>query len=115
MRLSQIQQFFSRDIVRLLMFIEKNECSYTFGEAYRTKEQAEIYAANGKGIKNSLHCQRLAMDINIFNQKGDILTTVSEYEPYATYWESLNPKNRAGAFFKDRPDADHFERNEKPS
>jgi hypothetical protein len=120
MRLSAIQQLFARDIVRLLLFMESKEFSYTFGEALRSKEQAEIYAQQGKGIVNSLHCQKLAMDINLFDNKGTYLTDAKDYAQFGVYWESLTPCNRWGGNFHDKngkvfADANHFERNERPS
>ena len=85
---------------------------FTLGEVFRTPEQAKIYASQGKGILHSLHCERLAIDINIFKD-GVFLEKNSDYEPLGIYWESLHPKNRWGGRFK-RVDSDHFERNELP-
>lgn len=80
----------------------------TLGEAFRTKEQAELYAQSGKGIKNSLHCKRLAIDINIFDAKGTYLEDSQAYEFAGTFWESLHADNRWGGRFS-RPDGGHFE------
>lgn len=111
MKLSEIQRMFSRDTVKLFQFIEDQGYSFTYGEAMRSEEQAEIYAKSGKGIKNSLHCKRLAIDINLFNEKGDYITDSKDYEIFANFWESLSPSNRNGINFK-RSDANHFQRNE---
>lgn len=115
MRMSEIQQFFARDIVRLLLEMEKQGFKYTFGEAMRSPEQAEIYAKSGKGICNSLHCQRLAIDINLFNEKGEFLDKSSDHAPFGKFWESLNPTNRWGGNFKERADGNHYERNDRQS
>lgn len=120
MKLSQVQQLFARDIVMLLKHMEEKGFSYTFGEAFRTAEQAEIYAKEGKGIKNSLHCQRLALDINLFDADGKFLEDADSHRQFGIYWEFLNPVNRWGGNFK-KPDgkpfvdANHYERNEKQS
>lgn len=73
---------------RLILWLESNGYSCTLGEAWRTKEQAAAYAAAGSGIKASLHCDRLAIDLNIFRE-ARWLTSSSELEPVGLYWESL--------------------------
>lgn len=113
MLLSQIQQLFARDTVLLFQYILEEGYTFTYGEAMRSPEQAEIYAKKGKGIKDSLHCKRLAIDINLFNEKGEYLDKPEHYEKFAYFWEHLSPCNRAGYNFKSRPDANHFERNDK--
>lgn len=111
MRISTIQQSFARDVVRLLLYMESKEFSYTFGEAFRTAEQAEIYAKNGKGIVNSLHCKRLAIDINLFDKNGNYLDSKESHAEFGAFWEKLHPTNRWGGGFK-RVDSCHYERNE---
>lgn len=73
----------------------------TFGETWRTPEQAALNAAKGIGIRNSLHCDRLAVDFNLF--RGGKL--ISDYRPLGEYWESLSPDCRWGGRFGDPP---HF-------
>ena len=60
----------------------------TFAEAYRPPEVAALYAKEGRGIKNSLHCQRLAVDFNVFKD-GKLLTDGKDFEDLGKYWESL--------------------------
>ncbi len=103
------QEIFSANIAKLIEYINKRGYHVTFGEAYRTHEQALIYAHEGLGIKNSLHCERLAMDLNIFAPNGRLLTTVEECEPFGAYWESLHPFNVWGGRWKHRPDSDHYQ------
>jgi hypothetical protein len=114
MRLSELQQLFARDTVKLFEFIHSLNYSFTYGEAMRSIEQAEIYAKEGKGIIDSLHCKRLAIDINIFDEQGNYLDKTESYKTFGTYWESLSPVNRWGGKFT-RADGNHFERNERPS
>jgi len=115
MLLSQLQRLFARDTVLLFQYIHEEGYSFTYGETMRTPEQAEIYMKSGKGIKDSLHCKRLAIDINLFNEKDEYLDDPKHYEKFACFWEHLSPSNRAGYNFKSRPDANHFERNDRPS
>jgi hypothetical protein len=72
----------------------------TWGEAWRTPQQAAFNAAQGKGIANSLHIDRLAVDLNLFRH-GKYLQTTEAHKPLGEYWESLNPLCRWGGRFND--------------
>lgn len=109
MELLESQKIFSFNIACLLQEIHKKGYSVTFGEAYRTKEQAEIYAKEGKGILHSLHCERLAVDLNIFAPDGKELLTKEELEQFGKLWEFMNPHNRWGGHFTTGPDSDHYQ------
>lgn len=61
----------------------------TFGEAYRSPEEAARLAKIGKGIKNSLHTQRLAIDFNLF-KSGKFETNGEGHLELGLYWESLS-------------------------
>ena len=103
------QEIFSLNVAKLIEFIYKNKYSCTIGEAYRTEEQSLIYAKEGKGIVNSLHKKRLAVDLNIFTAAGKYLSKTEDYKIFGAYWESLHPKNKWGGRFKSRPDGNHFQ------
>jgi hypothetical protein len=104
---------------------------FTFGEAFRSDEQAEINSLgvegrerlasvidyefpelakrirnNGKnnGIRLSIHQDRLAMDINVFKD-GVYLSNTSDLEILGSYWESLDVECRWGGRFRD---GNHF-------
>lgn len=109
MDLKEEQQIFTENICKLLEFITLKGYHATLGEAYRTHEQALIYAHKGMGIVNSQHCERLAIDLNIFDQNEKRLVSVEDYKLFGDYWESLHIRNRWGGIFKHRPDANHFE------
>lgn len=116
MELSAHQSAFSLDVARLITRINVAGYHCTFGEAYRTPEQAAIYAKEGKGILHSLHIQRLAVDLNLFNNQFQYLTDPKPYEQFGIYWESLDPINRWGGYFETKygghiSDANHYERN----
>jgi len=105
-KLSESQFVFAKNVAKLINYIF--ECDYycTLGEAWRTKEQAEIYHKAGRGIINSQHCKRLAIDLNLFSPEGDYLTKTYDYVRFGNFWERLNPKNRWGGKFND---GNHFE------
>ena len=109
MSTSDKQWEFLQDVARLILFAANFEgYKLTGGELYRTKEQAELNAAKGSGIVNSLHRSRLAIDLMLFIN-NEYITTSAEYYTLGEYWKSLNPKNRWGGDFP-RPDGNHFER-----
>lgn len=110
MNLSDEQKAFALDVSKLIQFIYQSKHSCTLGEAFRTVEQAAIYASQHRGIQDSLHCSRLAIDLNIFNPDGVYLTDSEYYEPFGVFWESLTLKNRWGGRFYKMKDGNHFER-----
>ena len=109
MTLQQRQSLFAWNISKLIDFINNSSHKVTFAEAWRSPEQAALYAKEGKGIVHSLHIERLAIDLNLFDDSGKYLTEKSDYERFGAYWESLNPYNRWGGNFKTLVDCVHFE------
>ena len=107
MTLSEKQHIFAQNLAKLLLHIESVGLSCSIGEVERTKEQAELYAKEGKGIPDSLHCKRLAADIFLF-ANNVYLQKKEDYEPLGKYWVTLHPMNRWGGVFK-REDYVHFE------
>jgi hypothetical protein len=108
MKLSEKQFIFTFNVHKLIEYVYQQGFKASLGECERTPEQAAIYAKQGIGIKDSLHCKRLAIDLNLFDSNGNYLTDKASYEPFGRYWESLHPLNRFGGNFK-RVDLDHFE------
>lgn len=102
------QAKFAQDIAKLIKYIEDQGDHCTLAEAYRTQEQADLYAQQGKGIKNSLHRSRLAIDLCIFNSAFEYQTKADYYKKYAEYWLTLDPDNKSGHFFT-KQDSNHFE------
>lgn len=95
MTLRERQEIFAKNVGLLIGFIFASGYTCTLGEAYRTKEQAEWNEAKGTGSKNSLHCKRLAIDLNLF--KDGVYQKFSEaYQFAGDYWVSLHPDNRHG-------------------
>ena len=106
------QEIFALNVAKLIMYIYEQNYSCTLGEAFRTSEQAEIYAKLGKGIKNSLHCKRLAIDLNLFSPEDHYCKDYESYEHFGLYWEELHSDNRWGGRFM-RLDLNHFEMKEE--
>ena len=106
--LSQQQAVFAKNVARLILFIEDSGKHCTFGEVYRTPEQAALYAKQGKGIKKSLHCLRLAVDLNLFDSDFAYRVDAEFYKPIADYWKTLHVQNKAGIDFA-KVDSNHFE------
>jgi hypothetical protein len=96
---------FAQMVGQLITWAYAHGYGLTFGEALRTQEQANLNAASGKGISNSLHILKLAVDLFAFRD-GSRLLTVEDYRPLGEYWESIG--GSWGGRFTTRPDADHF-------
>lgn len=104
MTLGESQRTFAYMVGRLLIWCYDNGYEVTFGEAYRTPEQAALNARTGAGISNSLHTKRLAIDLNLFI--NDVYQAHSEsYLPLGVFWESIGGA-WGGRFSK--PDGNHF-------
>lgn len=105
MTLSEKQQLFTIMVANLVLWAETRGYRLTYGEAYRTPEQAAMNAKKGSGIANSLHTQRLAVDFNLFIN-GQYQDKSEAYLPLGEYWESLG--GSWGGRFKSNPDGNHF-------
>lgn len=98
--LRQKQSRFVRLVGLLINYAYEQGYELTFGEAWRTPEQAARNAAAGRGIVNSLHIERLAIDFNLF-RGGKWLQATEDHRPLGEYWESLAPDCRWGGRFND--------------
>lgn len=117
MSLSKHQQTFTQNVAKLIFFACGLGIELTMGEAYRTKEQQEIYVRTGKSkTMNSNHLRRLAIDFNFFIN-GKLTYDFDKVKPLGDYWESLHPANRWGGDFNQNDkedgfvDTPHFEMN----
>lgn len=125
--LGEAQKLFFEITVQWMVWALGRGYRFTYGEAKRSDEQAEINAIgeagrekaalllelgfpglahairnNGKanGIRNTAHGKQLALDLNAF--KNDrYLTTTEEWTELGMKWESLHPLARWGGRFKD--------------
>jgi hypothetical protein len=87
--LGEKQRIFARLVGVLIVHAYREGYELTFGEAFRTKEQAEWNAKKGIGIKNSLHRQRLAIDLNLF-VGGAYKSATEAHKPLGEFWEGLS-------------------------
>ena len=110
MTLREKQSLFVLLVAKLILWATKNGSDLTFGETYRTEQQAQWNADHGKGIVNSLHCKRLAVDLHLF-VGGEYMTSVEDYRALGEQWESMHELARWGGRWTTGPtvgDACHF-------
>lgn len=100
------QSAFLLSVGKLVLFATELGYKVTIGEAERTKDQAEIYYKQGKGILSSKHCQRLAVDLN-FYKAGKLINDRVSLESIGAFWEHLG--GVWGGRFKKYDDSRHFE------
>lgn len=98
------QQLFAQLAARLIQHAAALGYQVTLGEAWRSNAEAMRLAAQGLGIERSLHCQRLAIDLQLF--KGSTWLKASEdYTPLGEWWEGQHELCRWGGRFGD---GNHF-------
>ncbi len=116
MSLSKKQRIFTLMVADLISWAYSKGYELTFGEAYRTREQQEIYVKSGRSkTMRSKHLKRLAVDFNLFID-GRYVRDPERYRPLGEEWERLG--GRWGGRFGLKPeeydkkvgwDANHFE------
>ena len=107
MSIRELQSQFVVCVAKLILFGDGQGYEWTFGEAWRTPEQAKLNADRGAGIRASLHVDRLAIDLNLFID-GVYRTDTEAHRPLAVYWKTLHPLARWGGDIKRRPDGNHY-------
>ena len=100
MTLSEKQALFAHHVARLIFEAFDRGYTVTFGEAWRHPHTAEINAREGRGIANSLHSDRLAIDLNLFKD-GKYLTSTEDHRELGEWWEEQHPFARWGGRFND--------------
>ena len=106
MTLLEQQQLFSSLIPGLINQAIILGFQVTLGEAFRTPEQAKWNEEHGKGISNSLHLSRLAIDLLLFKD-GQYITNSNDYLPLGEWWENQNILCAWGGRFSS-VDGNHF-------
>jgi hypothetical protein len=104
--LRQKQSRFARSVPLLLQYMTALGYEYTLGEVWRTQAQAQANAASGAGISNSLHLERLAIDVNLF-KGGVFLTDGADHARPGAFWKSLGDDFAWGGDFS-KPDPNHY-------
>lgn len=87
MTLRRKQSAFVRLVAQLIDHAYSEGFELTFGEAYRSPEEAARLAKTGAGITRSLHIDRLAIDLNLFKD-GKYLTATAYHRPLGEWWEA---------------------------
>jgi len=126
--LREKQSRFAKYFPRLIDYAYSLGWEVTFGEVYRSDEQAELNALGkqgreqvaqlverqfpllarkirnnvGNGIRHSLHGKRLAADLQIF-VGGVWAQSEGPYKKLGEYWESLGEGHVWGGRFGDTP------------
>lgn len=107
MTLGQQQRIFTRLVAQLILYAYEQDYELTFGEALRDPRIAELNAQKGSGISNSLHLDKLAIDLNLF-KAGEWLQGSMDHAILGVYWKQLHPLCRWGGDFKPKPDGNHY-------
>jgi len=106
MPLGQHQEAFSRDLVKLVLRAFELGYEVRWGEVLRPPEMQALYVQRGSSkTMLSDHLKKCAADLHFFKEGA-----LCYPEELGHYWESLNPLNRAGMFWKSFKDGPHFER-----
>jgi len=105
MRLRELQEIFALNVASLINRIFLRGYTCTLGEALRPSAMAKIYAKQKKGIRKSLHCIKLAIDINLF-LNGRYLSSSEAHREFGEFWEELHSNNRWGGRYDD---GNHYE------
>lgn len=100
MTLREQQSLFAQLVARLILKAAEAGYEVTFGEAWRTPEQALLNHRKGTGTVNSLHLSRLAIDLNLF-KAGKWLAATEDHRALGLWWEHQHPSCRWGGRFND--------------
>lgn len=103
----QLQSKHTLFVGKLIAWAYYNGYELTWGECYRTPEQAALNAKHGTGIAASLHTLRLAVDLNLFKD-GVYQSDKEAYRPLGDFWTSIDPLCRWGGNWATRDDPFHF-------
>lgn len=98
--LRQKQSLFAGLVARLIQYAIGVGFEVTLGEAWRSPEEAARLAKLKKGITRSLHCDKLAIDLNLFTN-GVYLDDTEAHRPLGEWWERQHPLCRWGGRFGD--------------
>ncbi len=104
--LRQKQSRFALGVALLIQEADRLGYHVTLGDAYRTPGQAVANALSAAGIANSLHCERLAIDLNLFKD-GRYITDSEGHAELGRWWKQIHPDHRWGGDFA-KKDFNHY-------
>lgn len=88
------QQFLFAELVPKLLTKILETHNYTWGDAWSRPQ----YKAHKP---NSVHYNRMAVDLNLFTREGAYLDSTESHKPFGEFWEGLHPLCRWGGRFND--------------
>ncbi len=106
MKLGEKQEVFALCLAEFILWIYSKGWKVRIGEVYRPPFTAEEYERRGRGIANSVHTKKLAVDLFLVTENG-VTWDNFDYRPLAKKWKSMHPLARAGYDFV-RQDSVHF-------
>jgi len=115
-KLSDQQFEFGRDVVLLLLFLQRNGIKYSIGECWRRRELQKALKEKGwSNTEEGGHQDKLAIDIFMWIDGIFIGYTWENRDRLlfvGNFWKSLNPLNVWGGDWciNEKPDLVHFER-----
>ncbi len=104
--LGQRQELFMECLSKLLVWLIANGYKIRGGELQRDPRIAQMNNVNGTGISNSLHIDKLAIDLNLF-LGGRALVDSADHAPAGAYWKTLHELCAWGGDFA-KPDGNHY-------
>lgn len=107
MTLREKQSIFVKLVAGLIDFAYDNGYDLTFGETYRSPEEAARLARLDLGIKNSLHTMKLAIDLNLF-KNSKYLRDTQDYQKLGEFWENLSTSEYTCYWGGRFSDGNHF-------
>lgn len=100
--LRQKQERFSLEVSRLVVRLHEMGVAARYREVLRTPQQANLNAAKGVGISNSLHLDGLAADLYLSAGGKSLPETREAYAVMGELWKSMGVDHRWGGDFRDR-------------
>lgn len=99
--LRKLQSKFAKYAAMLILECYERGYEVTLGNAYRSPEEAKRL-----GFADSLHVEKLAIDINLFRD-GRYITDNEGHAQLGKWWKSHGPEFRWGGDFK-KKDYNHY-------
>jgi hypothetical protein len=107
MTLRQKQSLFAGLVAQLIQHAIGVGYEVTLGEAWRSPEEAARLAKLGTGIARSLHCDKLAIDLNLFKD-GVYLSSTEAHRPLGEWWEAQSTADYQCAWGGRFNDGNHY-------